>query len=117
MIASYKRKSNIAAVIFLASIAAAIALTSNSHQNLWDMGALGPALGITWTVSYLYALWAYIRAKGRNDTWMLMAFLSLLGLIVILLLKDHRKDSIPNPEPQTPLPPPEKLRSGWAGDL
>jgi hypothetical protein len=93
MIASYKRKSNIAAVVFLVSIGATIALTSNSHQNLWDMGVLGPALGITLLVSYFYALWCYIRAKGRREEWILMAvFFSVLGLIVILLLKDQSKD-------------------------
>lgn len=42
MIASYKRKSNIAAVIFVASMAATIALTSNSHQNLKNQGGRLP---------------------------------------------------------------------------
>jgi threonine/homoserine/homoserine lactone efflux protein len=92
MIASYKRKSNIAAAIFVVSIGAGIVLSSNSHQNLWDMGVIGPALGITWTVSYFYALMSLIKAKGRSDAWILMAFLSLLGLIVLLCLKDQRKE-------------------------
>jgi hypothetical protein len=100
MIALYKRKSNIAALVFIVSIGATIALTSNSHQNLWDMGVLGPALGITMLASYFYALWCYIRAKGRNEAWILMAFLNVLGLIVLLLLKDHCKDGTPSATPQ-----------------
>ena len=92
MIASYKRKSNIAAVIFVVSLAITVPLVLNSHQNLWDMGVLGPALGITMLASYIYALWAYVKAKGRSDAWVLMAFLNVFGLIVLLLLKDHHKE-------------------------
>ncbi len=93
MIASYKRKSNIAALVFLVSIVATVLVTSSTQKNLWDVGVIGPALGITLFASYIYAVWCLIRAKGRREEWILMAiFFSVLGLIVILLLKDHRKD-------------------------
>jgi len=93
MLASYKRKSAIAAVIFVVSLGTAVALASNRHQNVGGIGVLGVALAIMWTVSYFYALWAYIRAKGRDDKWILMAFLNLLGLVVILMLKDLHKEN------------------------
>jgi hypothetical protein len=100
MIAAYKRKSNIAAVVFLVSLAATIALTSNTKQNLWDMGVRGPVLGLTMVGSWFYALWCYIMAKGRSGAWILMAFLNVIGLIVLLLLKDLRKDDTASTTPQ-----------------
>ncbi len=98
MLASYKRKSNIAGAIFLAFAVGDVVLISTGHKKLWDNSVFGPVVGITWAVSYLYALWAYVKAKGRSDAWVLMGvpvaipFLSLLGLIVLLCLKDQRKE-------------------------
>ena len=110
MIASDKRKSQIAALVFIVSAGAAMALISNSHQNLWEMGVLGPALGITMMFSYLYALICYVSAKGRHGGWVVFALLfSVVGLLIVLSLEDHCKDG-------TLRPPPQKLRSGWAGD-
>jgi hypothetical protein len=95
MIASYKRKSNIAGAVFLAAIVADVALIWTGHKDLWANGAFAAVFGITWAASYFYALWCYIKAKGRSDAWILMTFLSVLGLIVLLLLKDHCKDGAP----------------------
>jgi hypothetical protein len=109
MIASYKRKSNIGALVFAASMAGSLAVISTSGKNLWDAVPFGPVLGIVSVASYFYALMCLIIGKGRSGAWILMVFLNVLGLIVILLLKDHAKDG-------TLRPPPQKLRRGWAGD-
>jgi len=92
MLASYKRKSNIAGAIVLAFAVCDVVLISTGHRKLWDNSVFGPVIGITWAVSYLYALWAYVKGKGRSDAWVLMAFLNVLGLIVLLCLKDQRKE-------------------------
>ena len=91
MIASYKRKSGVATVIFAISITSAIALTP-SGANLWERGPFGPLLGITYVVAFFLAFWWYIKAKGRSEAWILMLSLNLLGMVVILLLKDYCKD-------------------------
>ena len=126
MIASYKRKSNIAAIVFLASggafgalaiLVPSLATPYNSHQDLWATKTLETVFLYICMASFLYALWAYIRAKGRDDKWILMVFLLnmlgllVLGLLVIVLLKDYRKDGVSIQEPPVPLPP-DTLRSG-----
>lgn len=88
MIASYKRKAGVAAVVFVISVASGIALTPNGG-NIWDSAPLGPLFGITYLMAFFLAFWWYIKAKGRSGTWILMLLLNLLGMIVILLLKDH----------------------------
>jgi hypothetical protein len=94
MLASYKRKSNIAGAIFLAGIVGDVILLSTGHKDLWNNSVFATTFGITWAASYLYALWAYVKAKGRSDAWVLMAFLNVIGLIVLLMLKDlHKEDA------------------------
>jgi RsiW-degrading membrane proteinase PrsW (M82 family) len=91
MIAAYKRNSGIATVVFVASLAGAIALTPDG-KNIWDNAPLGPVLGITYTVALFLAFWWYIKAKGRSGAWILMLFLSLVGMAVIFLLEDRCKN-------------------------
>jgi cytochrome bd-type quinol oxidase subunit 2 len=88
MIASYKRKAGIATVVFVIGMAGGIALTRNGG-NVWESAPLGPLFGITYVVAFFLAFWWYIKAKGRSGAWILMLLLNLLGMIVILLLKDH----------------------------
>ncbi len=100
MLASYKRKSNIAGAI-LAFAVGAVVLIPTGHKDPWDNSGFGPVVGLITVESYLYALWAYVKAKGRSDAWVLMPllalassslFLNVLGLIVLLCLKDQRKE-------------------------
>jgi RsiW-degrading membrane proteinase PrsW (M82 family) len=51
-----------------------------------DVGRLLLVLG---TGLLLVGLAFYAKAKGRHPAWRLMAFLSLIGLIVLASLKDH----------------------------
>ena len=67
-------------------------------QNIWDNNDVPAEVGvIVMTVGWFYALWCYIRGKGRNGAWILMAFLNVFGLIVILCLKDKHKDVASTP--------------------
>ena len=112
MITSYKKKANIAGgicvgslvgLVILGRVLAATGLLSDT--GTFDEGnttalLLDSTLSIAFTVSLFYGVWAYLAAKGRSAWWMLL-LCSGLGLIVILLLKDHAKDGQP-PEPQRP---------------
>ena len=110
MIASYKRKANIAGAIFMATI---IGLFVLGRVLAWaghsptgeDIDALAVATGIALAVAYFYGTWAYLKAKGRSGAWVLLAG-SLIGMIVVLLLKDHAKDGQP-PAPRAPPAPQE----------
>jgi RsiW-degrading membrane proteinase PrsW (M82 family) len=93
MIAAYKRNSGIATIVFVASLAGGIALTP-SGKNMWDNAPLGPLFGITYVVTFFLAFWWYIKAKGRSGAWILMLFLNLLGMLVILLLKDRCENGL-----------------------
>ena len=56
----------------------------------------------------LYALWAYVKAKGCSGAWVLMAFLNVL--IVLVLLKDRCKDGT---APASRGPNEVSQRLGW----
>jgi len=93
MLASYTRKSNIAAAVFIACIVGDVVLISSGHRELWDNDVFAAVLGLTFVTSYLYAVWAYVKAKGRSGAWVLLGvFLSVIGLTALLLLKDLHKE-------------------------
>ncbi len=47
------------------------------------------------TVLLIFGLCTYAQAKGHSRWWGLMGLLSIIGLIVLGLLKDRRKESSP----------------------
>jgi len=51
--------------------------------------ALGLVLALVGTVLLIVGLAFYAKAKGRSPAWGLMGLLSIIGLIVLALLKDH----------------------------
>ncbi len=100
MIASYKRKSNIAARVIVFGILADIALVAMTQSKgpTWDVVA--PAIGITCVGAYFVALWWYMKAKARSPAWVLLGG-TLIGMVVVLCLKDRAKDGQP-PKPPAP---------------
>jgi hypothetical protein len=105
MIASYKRKANIAGAIFLAAIIGPVVLArvlawTGHKMDMSDVDVLAKAMIIALAVPYFYGTWALLKAKGRSGAWVLLAG-TLIGMIVILLLKDHAKDGQP-PAPPAP---------------
>jgi hypothetical protein len=105
MIASYKRKANIAGAICMAAIIGAIVggrvLAWTGHKmDMGDVDAFATALAISLMIAWFYGMWAYLKAKGRSGAWVLLAG-TLIGMIVILLLKDRAKDGQP-PAPPAP---------------
>ncbi len=58
-------------------------------------GAVGTLLMVVGTALLLIGLAYYAKAKGRHPAWCLMAFLSLIGLIVLACLKDLATEEEP----------------------
>ena len=56
-----------------------------------------PLVTILGTILLLVGLAYYAKAKGRSKAWCLMAFLSLIGLIVLACLKDKAKEQEQQP--------------------
>ena len=96
MIQSYKRKSTIAPVVFVSAIAVFFALPDKYLSEDW---VFGPPLALAWIAAYWLAIWWYIKAKGREGTWIFAGFLNLIGFIILLCLEDHAEDGQP---PRTP---------------
>lgn len=90
MLATYQRKSNIAALLFLGCLIGFVALISQGYWNLRDGGMLGQLMGFAMAISWFYALWAYLKAKGRSGWWLVLGLTGVLGLIVVLFLRDQR---------------------------
>ena len=95
MIQSYKRKSKIAAVVFVAGVAGSFVLAGYDGNKFVD-DVYGPLLVGAWMAAYWLAIWWYIQAKGRERTWILAGFLNLIGLIILLCLEDHAEDGLPS---------------------
>ena len=95
MIAEYKKKSNIAAGVWLATMAILIYMFSGNsvEGNIWETGNI-PVI-IVFTIhglSFAAALWWYAKAKGYwGILGLLLMFLSIIGLIIIALLPDKNK--------------------------
>jgi len=101
MIASYKRNANIAAVVWIAAL---VGLTVPTLHNIGKDpldSPLGPILFGIYMVALLLSFWWYIKAKGRSGGWIFMVAFHVIGLLVILLLKDRAKDGQP-PAPPAP---------------
>lgn len=50
------------------------------------------AMQLTGTIALIVGLAFYAKAKGRNPAWGLLGLLTILGIIALALLKDHRPD-------------------------
>ena len=57
-----------------------------------DKHGLGIGIAVLGTGLLLVGFAFYAMAKGRNPAWCLMAFLSIIGLIVLACLKDLAPD-------------------------
>ncbi len=49
---------------------------------------LGLCIALVGTALLLVGIAYYAKAKGRHPVWCLLAFLSLIGLLLLLFLKD-----------------------------
>jgi hypothetical protein len=56
------------------------------------LGIEQPLVTLLGTVLLVVGLAYYAKAKGRSAAWCLMGFLSIIGLIVLVCLKDRSKE-------------------------
>jgi len=63
-------------------------LGSLMRDSTGEITAIGALISLTGTALLITGLVFYAKAKGRHPAWCLMAFLSIIGLIVLACLKD-----------------------------
>jgi len=98
MLPSYKKKSNIAAGVWLATMALLIwVMTSGQVEgNIWDgNNPLAATIFTIHGISMAVAFWFYSKAKGYwGILGVALIFLSLIGLIILAALPDRRKEPL-----------------------
>ena len=95
MLAGYKKKANIGAAVWLASMIGTIAtMPLAGGQNVWEASNPIPAIMMAvMTVAYFYAFWAYAKAKGYSGVVGVIApVFAVIGLVVLALLKDKHPE-------------------------
>ena len=92
MIAEYNRKS------FIYGIPGIILQIAGNffRTGEGEITSLGALLVLIGTALLLVGLVFYAKAKGRHPAWSLFAFLSLIGLLILALLKDKSNTSSPD---------------------
>ncbi|MEC4720507.1 hypothetical protein RY831_15195 [Noviherbaspirillum sp. CPCC 100848] len=101
MLRPYKKKANIAAGIWLASVGLLGYVGSRGQGNIWDNGdILSISSMVICMTAYWYAFWAYARAKGRSGAWgIILPIFSIIGLLTLAALRDlHPDDDASNGE-------------------
>jgi hypothetical protein len=58
------------------------------RDSIGEPTAIGAIISLIGTALLLIGFSYYAKAKGRHPAWCLMAFLSIIGLIVLACLKD-----------------------------
>lgn len=104
MIESHKNRANIFIIIgLIMSIGANI--WSRSLPPGDSMIAVALVISIIGTVVFVFGCMEYAQAKGRSRWWGLFGLLSLIGLLVLVLLKDHSDMRRPQGFPVQPRRP------------
>lgn len=107
MILEYEKKSKSAGAVFLVAYTGAIVCNALVDPKLLAIESVAlqlvaPILIFIGSMAFFYSCWLHIKARGRSGWWILMLLLSILGLIVLALLKDHAAD-VNNEVTHTPL--------------
>jgi hypothetical protein len=98
MLATYKKAGNIALAASAVCIVAIGVLGRNSATgNVWGPGGAPVILMIAFTLSIMAMFWAYAKAKGYSGLLgLVLPFLSIVGLVILLGLKDKHPVSAAN---------------------
>ena len=91
MIEEYKKKANIGILAGLVlSIGARLAMGGLEPGS--PVAFVLAGVSIIGTVTFIWGCVQYALAKGRSGWWGAFGLLSLIGLLVLVLLKDHSDD-------------------------
>jgi peptidoglycan/LPS O-acetylase OafA/YrhL len=92
MLLKYKKRSNVAAAIWLGTVIGLIVVSQPSVESTALAGGGALALYLAYAGSSLYAGWAYAKAKGYPGWYGPgLTCLSVIGLIILAVLKDKHK--------------------------
>lgn len=95
-----QRKSNFALLLAIALIITSVFFIvplAKQIENI-ELGYFGIAMIISGVIAWFMALSNYAQSKGYSGVWCLLGFLSLPGLLVLLLLPDISvKPKLPAP--------------------
>jgi hypothetical protein len=86
MIVAYKKKSNSAAAVVLVAFLGAMVCNALNDPKLELVVAM---LATIAGIAFWYSLWFYVKAKGRSGWWTLVIIFSLVGILILALLKDR----------------------------
>ncbi len=96
MLLQYKRKANIAAGIWLASMVPLIFVIIADGDRGVIREILQPLLIFVNVGSFWYAFWAFAKAKGYSGfLGLVLPIFSILGLIILVSLRDKHKEGEP----------------------
>lgn len=101
MLIDYKRKANLAAGVWLVSVAILAASMVSANGNIWDHGNL-PVIAIMSVCggAYWFAFWAYAKAKGHSGLLgVILPLFSVVGLVVLASLRDRHPETSDNSRP------------------
>ena len=92
MLPIYKRKISIAGKVCVASVLALVVPIPVVPEFWNNHPILNALLALTVGVSFWYICWATAKAKGYSG-WVgiLLPFLTIIGLIILIALKDRHK--------------------------
>jgi hypothetical protein len=95
MITAYTRKSAITATVCGVSFVCAMFISANDPART---NPLGTVFVLTFVVTFYFASWWFLKAKGRSAENMFWLLLGPVGFLILLYLKDHCKDGKPPPK-------------------
>lgn len=99
MLLHYKKRANVAGIAFLASLGLLVAFPVLVDGRFWHDHPLPYLpLVIVFSLSFWYWFWATAKAKGYAG-WvgLILPFFSVVGLLILLLLKDKHKAAVGDP--------------------
>jgi glycerol-3-phosphate acyltransferase PlsY len=98
MIREYKKKTAIAAAVCLCSLVAIVVMLPPAGSGgAWDEPGRIATLPLVICIgAYFYAFWACAKGKGYPGVLgLLLPLLSVVGLIVVIVLKDKNRSPSP----------------------
>ena len=101
MLVKYKKQANISTGIWLVTLIAFLASPLPSG-NIWESGDIPRMLLMTASVAaFWFCFWAYAKAKGYSG-WLgvVLPIFSVIGLVILAMLKDKHPDSKSDNEPK-----------------
>jgi len=90
MVLEYKLKAKMAGSVSLALILGMITslfLADLSPSKAWQI--VQPLLSLLCGVAFITACWFNLGAKGRSKAWLLLLVFNVIGLAIIITLKDQ----------------------------